>query len=72
MWHTSLKKVTVWSSISNGGDGSAFNFYFLTLDEAVKDQEDDDEGWAEECISEIETYVGSNVHQEAVRNSEGE
>ena len=66
-----LEKVTVWSSITNGGDGSAFNFYYLTYEEAEKAQEDDDEGWAEECVDEIETYVGSNVHKEAVKNSKG-
>jgi len=66
-----LEKVTIWSSITNGGDGSAYNYFYLTQDEAVKAQEEDEEGWGEECIDEIETYVGSNVHQQAVRNSEG-
>jgi len=64
-----METITIYSSITSGGDGSAFNHWVLTLAEAQQLQEEDDEGWAEECISKVETYIGSNVHKRAVRNS---
>ena len=35
-----LVKVTVWYSVANGGDGSAYPFFFLTEEEAEQDQAD--------------------------------
>lgn len=60
-----MKKVTVWYSIQNGGDGSAYPAWFLTEKEAEKDQIDMDEGWGEPCIGSVETFVGSEVHKAA-------
>jgi hypothetical protein len=61
-----LKKVTVWYSIQNGGDGSAYPFWFLTEVEAIKDQDEMAEGWGEDCCGPVETFIGSDIHKEAV------
>jgi len=62
-----VKKVTIYTSLQNGGDGSAHNKWFLTEDEAYADQEthNEDDGWGEECVEAIETFVGSNIYNEA-------
>ena len=63
-----LKKVTVWYSIQNGGDGSCYPHWFLTEAKAEKDQREMDEGWGEPCCGSVETFAGSDIHQEAVKN----
>jgi len=60
-----LVKVVVWYSIEGGGDGSAYNNWFLTQNEASQNQEDQEEGWGEECIGSVETYEGSDVFLKA-------
>lgn len=62
--------VEVWYSIQNGGDGSAYPKWFLTEDDAENDQENLDEGWGESCTGSVETFVGSDIYDEAVENSE--
>ena len=64
-----LTKTTVWFSIQNGGDGSAYPDWFLTEEEADKDQEEMDEGWGESCIGSVETFKGSDIHKRAIENS---
>lgn len=64
-----LEKVVVWYSIQNGGDGSAFPSWFLTEKQAEKDQDDMDEGWGEPCTGSVETFIGSDIYLEALRNS---
>lgn len=59
-----LIPVTVWYSIQDGGDGSAYPSWFLTEEEAIKDQEDM-EAWGEPCYGSVETYVGSNIYRAA-------
>jgi hypothetical protein len=66
-----LKKVIVWYSIQNGGDGSAFPSWFLSAKEAEKDQRGMDEGWGEPCFGSVETFVGSDIHKKAVENKSG-
>jgi len=63
-----MKKIVVWYSIQNGGDGSAYPDWFLSEDAAKKDQEEMDEGWGEPCYGSVETFIGSNIHKEASRN----
>ena len=65
-----MQKTKVYYSVQNGLDGVAYLKYFLTQDEADKDQEDMDDGWGESCTGMIETYVGSNVHKEAMEPEE--
>ncbi len=65
-----LKYVTVWYSIANGGDGSAYPDWFLTESEARTDQDNMVEGWGEPCIGRVETFVGSDIHKDAVKNRE--
>lgn len=64
-----MEKVNVYYSIRSGGDGSAYLAYFLTEQEAYNDQDSLDEGWGELCLGKIETFIGSNVHKKAERNS---
>ena len=64
-----IVKTEVTSSITSGGDGSAYNMWFLTSDDAVYHQEHQYEGWGEECIETVETFEGSGIHKEAVMNS---
>jgi len=61
-----LTRITIWFSIANGGDGSAYPRWFLTEEAAEDDQASDDEGWGESCTGSIETFEGSDVHEEAV------
>jgi hypothetical protein len=64
-----MKKITIWYSIQNGGDGSAYPDWFLTEDEAEQNQENMDEGWGESCTGSVETFEGSDIHQEAIENN---
>lgn len=65
-----LTPVTIWYSVSNGGDGSAYPLFFLTEEETEYDQENMYEGWGETCNGSFDTFVGSDAHQEAMKNSE--
>lgn len=55
-------------------DGSARNYWFLTEEDCKQDIERELEeynvGWGEDCIECVETFVGSDIYQEAVKNSE--
>jgi hypothetical protein len=64
-----LEKVVVWYSIQNGGDGSAFPSWFLTEAQAEKDQDDMAEGWGEPCTGSVETFIGSDIYNEALANN---
>ena len=64
-----LVKTTVWYSVQNGGDGSAYPGWFLTYDDAELDQEQMCEGWGESCTGSVETFIGSDIHKEATKNS---
>jgi len=64
-----MTKVEVWFSIQNGGDGSAYPDWFLTEQEAEDDQMNMEEGWGEPCIGVVETFVDSNIHKYACKNS---
>ena len=66
-----MKKIKLWYSIRNGGDGSAYLDWFLTEKEAIKDQENM-EDWGEPCYSSIDSYEGSHEHKEASREREME
>lgn len=61
-----LIKCIVWFSIRNGGDGSVYNKWFLTEEEAEYDQNHMSEGWGESCLGSVETFVGSDIYNEAI------
>ena len=65
-----LKPITLWYSVQNGGDGSAYPQFFLSNEEAELDQETEREGWGECCTGTIESFEGSKTHKKAQRNSE--
>lgn len=61
-----MEKTIVYYSIRNAGDGSTYLRWFLTQEEASNDQENQDEGFAEDCSGSVETFVGADIHREAV------
>ncbi len=67
-----MKKVQVWYSIQDGGDGSYSLAWFLTHNDAEKDQElcIEEMGQGAEGTGMVETFEGSDIHQEAIENSE--
>lgn len=48
-----MHKLTLYYSVRNGGDGSAYPEFFESMKLAEIDQEFMDEGWAEECTGSI-------------------
>lgn len=64
-----LEKITVTSSLTDGGDGSVYNMWYLTAHDAEYAQEQNEEGYGEVCIETVETFVGSNIHEKAIKNS---
>lgn len=63
-------KTKVYYSIVNAGDGSVYLNWFLTMADAEYDQGSDPEGWGETCVGSAQTYKGSDIHKEAIKNSE--
>ena len=63
-----LKAIVIYYSVVNGGDGSAYPAFYLTDEMAEAYQENMTEGWGESCTGLVETYEGSNVHEEAKTN----
>lgn len=46
-------KTTIWYSVENGGDGSAYPIFYETeklADWDQNQQEEEDNGWAEHCV----------------------
>ena len=69
-----MEKTEVWYLNTDGGDGSAYPVFYLTEEDTEAQEEISqnvyDGGFAETCNGMIETFVGSNVHKEAVENTE--
>jgi len=63
-----MKKVIVYYACGNGGDGSVYLKWFLSQDKASDWEENQYEGWGEDCTGNVETFEGSNIHVEAVKN----
>ncbi len=59
---------TLWYSIGNGGDGSAYLRWFKTKESASLDQDNMSEGWGEPCYGSIDSFVGSKEYVEAEKN----
>lgn len=68
---TIFMPIVVWYSIRNCGDGSASLQWALSKKEVEWDQEDqnDYEGWAEDCYGQVETFIGSKTYNDAVEGS---
>lgn len=64
-----MEKVIVYYAMLNAGDGSAYLQWYLTEEEAQTVEEEQDEGWGEGCDGSVETFIGSDIHKEAVQNS---
>jgi hypothetical protein len=63
-----LEKCIVWYSIQNGGEGYVYPMWFLSAEEAEKDQNDMEEGLGECCMGSVETFVGSDIYREGLEN----
>jgi len=44
----------IWYSVGNGGDGSAYPYWFESEELAVLDQDYMDEGWGECCVGSLD------------------
>lgn len=68
-----MKKTKVSFSIHDGGDGSAYPHWFLTIEDADLDQDlmvsEGADGWGENCTGTVQTYEESDIHKLAKRNS---
>lgn len=62
-----MEKTVVYYSIHNAGDGSSYLRWYLTQEEASADQENQPEGYAEDCSGSVETFIGSDIHKEAIK-----
>jgi hypothetical protein len=63
-----MKIITLWYSIRNHGDGSAYPHWFGSEATADKDQDLQEEGWGESCIGSIQSFEGSDEHKQALEN----
>lgn len=63
-----MKKVTVWYSIQNNGDGSAGLLWFESEADAQEDQDNLYEGWGESCLGSVETFEGSDIHKRSKKD----
>ena len=46
-------KLKIYYSVENCGDGSAYPRFFSTMEQAEKHQNDQNEGWGEDCTGEL-------------------
>jgi len=67
-----MTKIQVWLNVFGNADGGVQINWFLTEVDAHIDNrnsEDNDYGLPDDSIEMIETYVDSNIHKEAIKNS---
>lgn len=62
-----MNKIKVWYSMFNLNSTPC---YFLHSEEAEKHQEQSEGGYLHQRIGIIETYVGSDSHKQAIKNTE--
>jgi hypothetical protein len=63
-----MKIITLWYSVRNHGDGSAYPHWFGSAETADKDQDLQSEGWGESCTGSIQSFEGSDEHKKAIEN----
>lgn len=64
-----MTKVKVYYACMNNGDGSVSLKWFLTSEHAEKCEEEQSEGWGEDCTGSVETFKGSDIYTSAEANS---
>ena len=64
----SLEKVTIYYGCFNGGDGSVSVSWYLDRETAEEAETSQEEGFGDSCVGSAETFIGSNIHKEAVKN----
>lgn len=63
-----MEKIVIWYSIQNLEDAADLS-WFLTKEEAGWDQATMCGTWRLTCIGHVETFVGSDIHKQAIENS---
>jgi len=63
-----MKKITLYYACFNGGDGSVSLDWYLSQEDASKQEDLQEEGWGEDCTGSVETFEGSNIHKQALEN----
>jgi len=63
-----MKIIKIYYACGNGGDGSVYLEWFLSQDKASDWEENQDEGWGEDCTGSVETFEGSDIHNKAIEN----
>ena len=56
-----MKRKTIWYSVHNGGDGSAYPVLMESEELAELDQRHQDEGWGEPCYGSITLESESEI-----------
>lgn len=64
-----MEEVKVWYACFNTGDGEVRLQWYLTEKEAEVAEDSQDEGWGGSCVRSVETFIGSDIHREAVENN---
>ena len=64
-----MEKVIIYGSLTNC-DGASYVTWYLTEKEALRHQEEQYESNGEECVDEVETFIGSNIYIKAVVNED--
>jgi len=65
-----MSKLTLWYTVQNGGDGSAYPQFVESEELAEWDQDNMEEGWGESCTGSI-TVEGDNLTCPDVESKEG-
>jgi hypothetical protein len=63
-----MKKIVIYYACFNGGDGSVHLRWYLDGNKASDEEENQNEGWGEDCTGSVETFEGSDIHLEAIKN----
>lgn len=63
-----MEKIVIYGVCASGGDGSAYPQWFLSMEKLKFVYGESCGGMGELCDFNVETYVGSNIHKEAIEN----
>ena len=63
-----MEKIKIYYACGNGGDGSVYLKWFQTQGEASDWEENQNEGWGEDCTGSVETFIGSDIHKKSLIN----
>ncbi|MFA5130614.1 MAG: hypothetical protein WC477_06940 [Patescibacteria group bacterium] len=64
-----MEQVTIYGAMINAGDGSVFVRWYLSREQAEQTQHQQSDGLGVSCVIDAETFIGSNVYNEAIENA---